>query len=152
MRREEREVKDKALIESILQKALFLRIALCDGDKPYIVPMNFGYREGILYLHSSRKGKKIELLKSNNNVAFQMDIDTAIVKADSPCDWSMKYASLTGYGRAEFIEDYDEKIEGLTIIMKKYGEKQCFNFSEMSVKNVTVIKITIEEMTGKKTL
>ena len=63
MRRKEREIKDKKDIERILKDSRVLRLAMVDKDKPYLVPMNFGYRDGALYLHSALEGRKIDLLK-----------------------------------------------------------------------------------------
>ena len=43
MRRNEKEIKDLSVIESIIKKAKVMRLALCDGNQPYIIPLNFGY-------------------------------------------------------------------------------------------------------------
>lgn len=150
MRRKDRELKESSEIMSILNQAIILRIALCDGDRPYIVPMNFGYKEGIIYLHSAPAGHKIEVLKTNNNVAFEADVDVEIVKAEEACNWSMKYRSVTGLGKATFVEDDQEKIEALDIIMEKYAGNEKFQYPEAMVGRVAVIKIEVQEITAKQ--
>ena len=65
MRRSEREVTDIAEIERILNEAQVCRIALVDGEFPYLIPLCFGYTlesgELALYFHSALQGKKPEI-------------------------------------------------------------------------------------------
>lgn len=68
MRRSDKEIKDKQITEWILKEATICRIALCNYDKPYIVPMNFGFKDNYLYIHSAREGQKIDMIMKNNNV------------------------------------------------------------------------------------
>lgn len=84
-------------------------IALSDNNNPYMVPMNFGYKDRYLYLHSSPEGRKIEILKENNKVSFGVEIKTELVKSESACNWGMKYMSVIGEGYAEFLEDSKRK-------------------------------------------
>lgn len=58
MRRSDKEIKDKHMIELILKEAYACRIALYDDNKPYIVPMNFGFEGNCLYLPQQLKDKK----------------------------------------------------------------------------------------------
>lgn len=63
MRRSDKEIKDKSTIESILNEAQVCRIALCNDNKPYIVPMNFGFKDNYIYIHSACEGHKIDIIK-----------------------------------------------------------------------------------------
>ncbi len=152
MRRNDKEIKDKKCMEQILKKAKVCRIALCDKNKPYIVPMNFGFDDNYIYLHSAREGRKIDLIKENNNICFEADIETEIITADNACSWGMKYYSIIGFGKAHFIEDKDKKINALDVIMQKYSNKpnETFEYSKPSLDKTTVIKVEIESLTGKK--
>ena len=59
MRKKEREITDRVELEQILKKALILRLAMNDpGSPPYIVPVNFGYRDGAIYFHDSSAAKR----------------------------------------------------------------------------------------------
>ncbi len=149
MRREEKEIKDRGEIEDVLSRAAVCRLGLCDGDRPYVVPLCFGYKENALYFHCAGQGKKLDILRKNSNVCFEVDIDCEIVKADRPCDWGMKYESVIGYGKAVFIEDAGQKRKALDIIMQQYSNGE-FGYPEEAIKNTVVIKIEIETMTGKQ--
>jgi len=150
MRRKDKEIEDKELIESILKRAIVCRIALSENNIPYIVPLNFGYKNNFLYFHSAKEGRKIGMIRKNNNVCFEIDIDTKLLNAEKPCKWSMKYYSLIGFGKAFLVENSEEKREGLDIIAEHYSGKSSFEYPEELVNKVTIIKVQIERMTGKK--
>ncbi|MCK5173861.1 MAG: pyridoxamine 5'-phosphate oxidase family protein [Planctomycetes bacterium] len=149
MRRHEKEMTSRADIEAVIRRAMVCRLAVCEDNRPYVVPLCFGYKDDALYFHCSRQGKKLDILRRNNNVCFEVDIDCEIVKADRPCDWGMKYESVIGYGKAVFIEDAGQKRKALDIIMQQYSNGE-FGYPEEAIKNTVVIKIEIETMTGKQ--
>ncbi|AKB78340.1 putative flavin-nucleotide-binding protein [Methanosarcina horonobensis HB-1 = JCM 15518] len=143
-------ISDRQQIEAILSKAKFLRLALSDAETPYIVPMSFGYKENVIYLHSSRKGEKIEILKKNPRICFEAASEIELITADDPCKYNVRYRSVIGHGQAKFLEDYNEKVEGLTVLSEHYGKKGPFEFEEWKVNRLCVIKIEVEKMTGKE--
>ena len=152
MRRSDKEIKDKSCIEWILKKAPVCRIALSDNGNPYIVPMNFGFKDNCLYLHSAREGQKIDIMNINKNICFEADIKTEIVTADNACNWGMTYYSVIGFGKVHFIEDNNKKRDALTIIMQKYSDKpdEIFEYSKSALDKTTVIKVKVDSLTGKK--
>jgi len=151
MRRKDKEIKNKAEIEEIVKKALVCRVAVSDEDEPYIFPVCFGFKDDCLYFHSALAGKKIEILKRNNKVCFEMDIHTELVKGETGCDWEIKYSSVIGFGSAEFVEDIEEKKEALHILLEHYSDKK-YEFSEPSLSEVAIVKIQVMSMTGKRSI
>lgn len=143
-------ISDRQQIEDILSKAKFLRLALSDAETPYIVPMSFGYLDNAIYLHSSWKSRKIEILKKNPRVCFEAAVETDLITADEPCKYNVRYRTVIGYGKAKFLEDYSEKVRGLTVLSEHYGMKGPFEFEEWKVNRLCVIKIEIEKMTAKE--
>jgi len=149
MRRKEREITDIEEIEDIINKATVCRLGLVDNDEPYIVPVCFGYERNALYFHSALEGRKVEVIKKNNRVCFEMDADLEVVSAEKPCSWTMKYRSVVGVGRACILEKDEEKAHGLRLIMKQYsGDESSLNFEKLS--SVLVVRIDIESIIGKK--
>jgi uncharacterized protein len=152
MRRADKEINDKNVIEAILQDSDYCVISISDNNNPYIVPMNFGFRDNNLYLHSSSEGRKIEILKVNNKVSFGVEIKTKLVRSEKACNWGMKYMSVIGFGFAHFIENRNKKIEALDIIMDKYSNKDygnSFQYSETALDQIVVIKVEITKLTCK---
>lgn len=150
MRRSDKEITDGILIEEILNEAQICRIAMCDNNLPYIIPMNFGYKAGSLYFHSAKEGKKIHILKENPSVCFEAETKVEIKTGDNACSWGMRYLSIIGQGKVSFLEDHFEKINALDLIMAKYTGEQKFEYLASSINEITLFKIEIQEITGKK--
>ncbi len=150
MRRTDREIKEKAAIEEIVRACSVLRLGMVDKDRPYVVPLNFGYQDGHFYVHSAREGRKITLIRENPNVCFELDILEKIKKGGQPCKWGAQYKSVIGQGTAVILDNIEEKSQGLAAIMAQYSD-QKFEFPHKALEQTTVIRIDIREMTGKKT-
>lgn len=150
MRRKEQEITDRDIIDAIMARAPVCRIGLCDQGVPYVVPVTFGYRHNRLYFHSSAEGRKMEILRANPNVCFQVDVDVKIVPADTACNWTVHYYSAIGDGTASIVEDLEEKIQGLNLIMEHYSGESHHDYPEALVHKAALVRIDISTVTGKK--
>lgn len=149
MRKKEKEITEFAGIEEILRKAEVCRLGLSDGGVPYIVPLNFGYEDRTLYFHTGSEGKKIDILRKNNRVCFEVDIDAELIRSDVACGWSMKYRSVIGTGRASFVENVPGKTAALNIIMAHYSDRDKWTYREKSFEKACIIKVVIDEVSGR---
>jgi nitroimidazol reductase NimA-like FMN-containing flavoprotein (pyridoxamine 5'-phosphate oxidase superfamily) len=141
----------KPELEEIIKKCVFCSLSMVDPDnKPYVLHMNFGYRDDYIYFHCAQKGKKIEVLKKNPNVcmAFSTDHDLRHVNEEVACSWAMRYRSVLAYGKVEFVEEYDEKVESLEIIMSQYSDDK-YTFNRPAVLDVNVFKVKVEDIHGR---
>lgn len=156
MRRKDREVKNPEEIRKILEGCKVCRLALVDEGAPYIVPMNmacdYDGEKLVLYFHCAKEGKKLELIRKNPKVGFEMDKEIALVEGDTPCQYSYRFASVIGKGTAEIIEDEQEKVKALTKVMKHQSGKDFDDFEKNPklLKAVAVIRVTAEEYTCKQ--
>lgn len=150
MRRKEKEITDKKEIEQIFETAQVCRIAMIDGGKPYIVPMNFGYKDDILYFHSALSGRKIDILNNNPDVCFEIDIPGEVIKSKEACSWSMNYRSVIGEGMVEFIKDDSMKRDAFNIIMNQYSESNNWKFGQKMIDNTLVFKVKIDSISVKR--
>ncbi len=139
-------------IEDILDRcdACYLGMVEEDGV-PYVLPFNFGYHEGNLYLHGGPGGKKFKVLKGNNRAcaAFSTDHELRGRHEHVACSYFMKYRSVLLHGYIEMIEDYDEKVRALNIIMKKYTGKGDFKYNSPAVNNVQTFRLMVEKTEGR---
>ncbi len=149
MRRHEKQILDNSEMEEIISRSTVCRLAMTDGDWPYLVPLCFGYRDGSLFFHSAPQGRKVDILKRNPNVCFAFDIDQEVSAVERACGWSMRYRSVVGFGRARIVEERDDKRKALEIIMENYSAGE-HSFDDSEISNVLIIRVDIEEMTGKK--
>ncbi len=148
MRKREREIKDKSALEQLLLQSTICRLGLYDGDWPYVVPVNMGYDHGRVYFHSSLKGKKMDILRTNPRVCFEVDCDVEVVTGERPCDYTTRYKSVIGFGTAVFVEDEAEKLEALRIIMRRHAGP-VEGFRPEVLPRTAVVRIDIESVTGK---
>ena len=150
MRKKNQEITDRAIIEEILKESEICRLAMMDGNRPYLLPFNYGYRDGYIYIHCAPEGKKLDLLRKNPEVCFEIEHTAELIKADKACNWSELYRSVVGYGRVEIIRDLADKVLGLEIIMKSNGAHGPQEFNDRHVNACLILKLKITEITGKQ--
>lgn len=152
MRRKDKEISNMDEISQIIRKCQVCRLALSQDDVPYIIPVSFGYDGKILYFHSARDGKKIDILSINNNVCFEFESGVEIIVDESkPCNWSFSFQSVIGFGKVEELSSPEEKIKGLKHIIAQYSEKE-WSFDTLPLNGLRVWAINIESITGKQSL
>ena len=148
----ERQVTDPEQILHILDTGKVLRLGLAVDNEPYVVPMNYGYtmEDGklTLYLHSAVQGKKLDMMRANPRVFFEIDCDLMPFEGRVPCQYGLVYSSIMGRGNAVLVEDVEEKKRAMTILMKTQTGKD-FTFEDRLVTIVTVIRIDVAEYTAK---
>lgn len=136
-------------IEAIIRNATVCRLGLLDEDIPYVVPLCFGYRDGVLYFHTSPKSRKLEMIRKHPKVCFEMDILVDPFPAEKPCDWNMRYQSVIGFGTASIIQDAAEKRAALSIIVNQYASG-THDLPEKKVAITAVFKVAVDRMTGRQ--
>jgi len=138
-------------IDEIIAKCNVCYVGMVDEEGyPYVVPFNFGYRNGVLYLHSSKKGLKIDLLRKKPQICavFSADHMLHAQSEQVACSYSMHYRSVQAFGEVEFVEDHAEKIEILNLIMANYTDKE-FVYNEPSLREVCTFKVVVKRFSGK---
>ena len=148
----ERQVTDPEHVRHILDTGKVLHLGLAVHDEPYVVPMNYGYtmEEGklTLYLHSALKGKKLDMMRTNPRVFFEIDCDLMPFEGKVACQYGLVYSSIMGRGTATIVEDVEEKKKAMSVLMKTQTGKD-FTFEDRLVSIVAVIRIDAEEYTAK---
>jgi hypothetical protein len=150
MRKAEREIRDEAEVLAIMSEALVCRLGLSDEGTPYVVPMNFGLGEKCLYLHCAGEGRKLDILRRNDRVCFEMDLLREIKRSPTACGWGACYRSVIGFGRAVLVENPHEKKAALDRIMEHYGVCAPFSYADETIAKTAIIRIDIESVTGKR--
>ncbi len=152
MTKRELQVTDLNEIIAILDTAKVLRLGLAVDNEPYVVPMNYGYvmEDGklTLYLHSAQQGKKLDMLRANPKIFFELDCDWKSFEGEKPCQYGLSYSSVMGRGEAVLVEDVEEKMKAMTVLMKTQTGKD-FSFNEKLVSIVAVVRIDVSEYTAK---
>ena len=136
-------------MEAVIEKAQVCRLGLCEGGQPYIVPLCFGYEDRNLYFHCAAEGKKLDILRRNDKVCFEIDVAGEVVEADEACKFGFSYQSVIGLGRGSIVLDAKSKRRALDVIMQHYAEGE-FSYSAEAVDGIVVIRVEIDDMTGKE--
>lgn len=143
---------DKAFIEDVISQCDICFAAVVDENGlPYNVPMNFGYTEGIFYLHSAPEGRIVRALEKNNHICLTFNVgqDLAFQHPKVACSYRMKAKSVVAEGKVTFVEDLDDKRLALNYIMKQYSDKD-FEYSDPAVKNVKIWRINVDKIVCKE--
>ena len=155
MRRKEREITGMDEKLEIIAKCKVCRIGLSENNFPYIVPLNYGFSHDdgklSLYFHCASEGKKIDIIRKNNNACFEIDCDTNLIKGIRACDYSYEFKSIIGFGKIVFLDTKDEKINGLNYLMKQQTGKDIkHDYNEKELNNIVVLRMLVDEFTGKR--
>lgn len=112
-----------------------------EGGDPYIVPVNYLFKDGFIFIHSL-PGLKVEALRSNPKACIQVD-DTKSL---------FEWRSAIAFGEFEEITESGEREEFLHEIKARFQELTPVETVVKRGKNVTaemvVFRIRIRRITG----
>jgi len=152
MRRSDKEITDRAVMEEILREQEVGRLATSVADVPYIVPVNFAYSAGHIVFHGARDGLKMRNIAANSLVCFEVD-NYEKKEAESPCDYTYKYMSVVARGKATPVEDPTRRLALFRRLVDKYAPGKGKMITEETMAkniNIEIIDIEVDEMTGKR--
>ena len=157
MRRKDREVADPMKIVDIIRRCTCCRIGFYDDGEVYIVPLNFGYEikddSYVFYFHGASEGRKIDLIRKNPKVGFEMDTDHAIYthkESEVACGYTARFQSIIGNGIVSIVSETEEKKLGLSLIMEHNTGKREWKFDEKMVSAATVFKLEVTKISCKE--
>jgi uncharacterized protein len=149
VRRKERTITDRAEIDAILYEGKVMHLALSLDDRPFLVPLFYAYDGVALYFHSAQQGTKIEILKRNSHVCFEVSLGQGVIPSDKACDFEARHRTVIGTGTAEFIEDEEQKRRALDAIVGRFTQKR-FTYPAPMFAHTAIVRIAIESVRGKK--
>ncbi len=144
-------IEEREFIETTINGCKECFVGMIDtSGMPYVIPMNFGYKDDTVYLHSAPEGLSVRSLEMNPNVCITFCSETQLTHQNEEvaCSYRIQGSSVICRGKVVFVENYDEKIEVLNILMSQYTDMP-FRYSEPSVKNVKVWKVEIDDVSAK---
>jgi nitroimidazol reductase NimA-like FMN-containing flavoprotein (pyridoxamine 5'-phosphate oxidase superfamily) len=155
MRRAKKEIHDRTVVVGLLETCHVGRLGTVGQDGyPLVKPLNFFYINNKIYFHSAAEGEKIDDIKRDNRICFEVDLPIALVKSKGiPCKAEYLYRSVIARGRAHIVDDEAERLAALRGLMKKYQPEGGYGeFPEENKAITAIVRIDIEEMTGKEDL
>lgn len=143
------EITDPQEIAAIIGRCPYCMVGLTDADgHPYVIPMNFVYADGVVYLHSGPGGSKVQMAERHPQVCitFCEGHELVWMHKQVACSYSMKSRSVVCRGRVGFVEDLEEKRRILTLLMRHYTDEPC-SMGDPAVRNVKVWRVPVDSMT-----
>jgi uncharacterized protein len=159
MRRDMLECKDEQKINRFLQEALTGFLGLADGGEPYVVPLNFVWWNGCIYVHGAEEGRKIDIIRRNPRVCFTVSEHIGTMVHPVPAKTSTAYMSVMIFGTAEIVSDLKEATRALDQLLGKYvpgyfdrplSEKHVSSYRSSAGSATVVIKIVPDLITAKE--
>ena len=155
MRRKDREIRDPEELRRVLETGDACRIALVDDGEPYVVTMNYGlvwdYDDTpILYFHCANEGRKLDIIRKKADACCVVDVDHELTGGSSACSWGMKFASVVGRGKMEFVQDPEERVRALDAIMRHYTDRSFDGYDERVFAATEILRLRLVELTGKR--
>ena len=163
MRRKQCEITNRAEVEAILARCRVGRLATSGADGyPYITPVNYVYHDGSIYFHCARAGEKLDNLKRDSRVCFEVDIPLAYLDLDyygdnpESCGVTQFYHCVIIRGRAEIVRNIEDKAAALKALVVSH-ELEGRKFQEITsetkaVALCEVVAVRIERISGKREL
>lgn len=154
------EIKDKSIIQKVLDNAEYGTLALCAENVPYSVPVNFVTVDNIIYFHGAYKGKKMAMLTQNPKVSFSVLENYSLIQSyfsstdGLACPASQFFKSVIVDGEAIVVVDRKEKAKMFEALMQKLqpeGKYSSFDKAvyDKAIKATAVIKIIPTEIRAK---
>ena len=119
------EIKDKELIDDILNNISYGTLALCSNNIPYSVPINFVQINNNIYYHGAKKGKKMDIIHNNSVASFSVVESYSIIQSyfssndNLACPATHFFKSVCIDGEIQLVNNYDEKVLALQGLMQK---------------------------------
>jgi uncharacterized protein len=151
MRRKEKEIQDRTQIDQIIAQADVCRVGLSSANRPYIVPVSFGYDGQVIYFHTATEGMKIDYMASNTQVCFEFEHDVRVIPNEhSACQWTISFYSVIGFGTVAEITDPERKQHALNQIVQHYAGSSAEQFNAQALASTRLWGITVESISGKQ--
>lgn len=156
MRKLNKRITDLSVIFDLLDTCHVGRLATISSDGwPMIKPLNFARDGWVLYFHCAQEGEKLEDIRRDCRVCFEVDLPIAYVAGspENPCRAEYLYRSVIIRGRAVKIEERGEKIRALDTLMRKYQPGTLFaGYCDEKLDITGIVRIDIDDLSGKEDL
>ncbi len=162
MRRREFEVKDRQLLEEVLNKAPAGYLAFNGTDGwPRITPLNFVYEDGWIYWHGAVAGERFNCLREDSRAIFAavllpLYIPSYFAAEENATAATSAFKSVIVRGRVSSLIDPEEKCQVLNKLMAKYQPEGRYRkitphdqFYAKILPATGVYGLRVEEMVGK---
>jgi nitroimidazol reductase NimA-like FMN-containing flavoprotein (pyridoxamine 5'-phosphate oxidase superfamily) len=142
-------VESRKEMEKLLADERVGYLGMSVGDKPYVIPMTYGYAEGKIVFHCAVEGRKLELIRDNAHVCFTASRYLGeMVSHPQGAECHVNSDSVICYGRARIIDDIEERCQVLNAF-NRCLQPNAREITLEEVRHCLAVEIVVDEMTGR---
>jgi nitroimidazol reductase NimA-like FMN-containing flavoprotein (pyridoxamine 5'-phosphate oxidase superfamily) len=143
---------DRETVYGILDEGFICHVGFAPEGQPFVIPTGYARDGDTLYLHGSAASRMLRTLSTGVDVCVTVTIIDGLVLARSAFHHSMNYRSVVIFGRAQLIEDREQKMKALLalsehIIRGRWAEVR--EPTEQEMKATTVLSLPLVEASAK---
>ena len=140
---------DRQKAELVLATADYCTLAAPDVSGIYLLPINFGYSNGCIYIHSGKHGHKLDVFQDGTPVSLSIQHAVEVVPAPTPCKYTTHYMSVLGKGTITRLDVPEQVQDGLNTIVAHYGA-QPIAYAPADLDRIFVYQIKLESVSFKQ--
>lgn len=150
MRRKEKSISEREIIDKIIHQSQICHLACCLKDQPYVIPISFGYDGTTVYFHTAPTGKKNEIFLKNPQVCLGFESTISLITdQEDACDWTFDFQSVIATGKIKEIDEPVLKNVGLNQIMFHYSGKD-WEMPDREISKTKIWGVELKTITGKR--
>jgi nitroimidazol reductase NimA-like FMN-containing flavoprotein (pyridoxamine 5'-phosphate oxidase superfamily) len=139
-------------VYEILDAGFLCHIAFQYQGQTMMIPTAYGRKDDTILIHGSTKNFMMNQLVNGQTACISVTHLDGIVLAKTLFDTSANYRSVVLFGKAEIIEDYQERMEALKIITENIIKGRWNEVpvgDENEIKATMLVKIKIDKASAK---
>ncbi|MCM3629048.1 pyridoxamine 5'-phosphate oxidase family protein [Paenibacillus glycanilyticus] len=159
IRLQKRACTDTGKIHRFLEQAKTGFLGLASGNVPYVVPLNFVWKDNAIYFHVASEGRKIDMIEDNPEGCFTVSEEYGTITDPTPAHIDTAYMSVILYGTIEKVTDGDEATAAMQVMLNKYvpgyfdrplAKSHLERYVSSMGSKTSVFKLTASSITAKE--
>ena len=143
---------DRETIYSILDEGFICHVGFTANGQTFVIPTSYGRDGDEVYIHGASVSRMMKNLSEGIDICVTVTLIDGLVLARSVFHHSMNYRSVVIFGKAELIEEREDKMKALHIFTEKlipgrWDDSRIPNDKELNV--TTVLSLKIDEASAK---
>jgi nitroimidazol reductase NimA-like FMN-containing flavoprotein (pyridoxamine 5'-phosphate oxidase superfamily) len=143
---------DRETVYGILDEGFICHVGFAPLGQPFVIPTGYARVDDKLYIHGSQASRMLRTLSGGLDACVTVTIVDGLVLARSAFHHSMNYRSVVIFGRAEIVEDPEEKMAALValsehIVRGRWADVREPNEEELI--KTTVLELPLVEASAK---
>lgn len=143
---------DRKTVYAILDEGFICHVGFCVDSQPFVIPTGYARVGDKLYIHGSQASRMLRTLAEGVEVCVTVTLVDGLVLARSAFHHSINYRSVVVFGRAQMVDDREEKLDALLSLSEHFIRGRWNDVrepTEQELKATTVLVLPLLEASAK---